>query len=445
MMPQDETSQPQPPVAPTGSRQDRRHFLKNSALAGSTILASAAIMGRAHAAGDEKIRVGVVGCGGRGMGAMTDALTANPNVRIVALADLFPERMSETIQMFKSNKRFADRFEATQENCYDGFDCCLKLLAGTEVDVVVLTAPPHYRPDHLEACVNADKHVFCEKPIAVDAVGVRRVRATCEIAEKKGLNIVSGLCWRYDAGVRETIARLQDGAIGRIVTTQANYLTGPVWSKAKRPEESEMEYQCRNWYYYTWLSGDHVLEQFIHSLDKALWLRGDVPPLRAYGTGGRQTRNDLTMGHIYDHFCIVYEWADGTRTFADTRQFSGCKSETEDYIFGTEGTAKVLAHAIDGPKQWKFSGDKISMYVQEHMELYEAIEGKRPTINNGGYMCDSTIMGILGREVCYSGQELTWDQVVNSPQDLRPAKYEWGAAPEVSVPMPGQYRMPLAV
>jgi myo-inositol 2-dehydrogenase/D-chiro-inositol 1-dehydrogenase len=434
MKPQDDPS----------SRPDRRSFLKSGALAGSAILASNAIVGRAHASVDEKIRVGVVGCGGRGGGAMGDALTANPNVHIVALADLFPDRMSDTIQLFKNNKQFSDRFEATSENCFDGFDCCQKLLQNTEVDVMILTAPPHYRPDHLEACVNAGKHVFCEKPIATDPVGVRRVRASCDIAEKKGLNIVSGLCWRYDAGVRETIGRIRDGAIGRLVTTQANYLTGPVWSKAKKPNESEMEYQCRNWYYYTWLSGDHVLEQFIHSLDKALWLRGDVPPVRAYGTGGRQTRNDLTMGMIYDHFCIVYEWADGTRTYADTRQFSGCKTETEDYIFGTDGIAKVLAHSIDGKNPWNFKGDKISMYVQEHIELYDAVLGKRPTINNGGYMCDSTILGILGREVCYSGQELTWEQVVNSPQDLRPAKYEWGDAPEAVVPQPGKYRFPVA-
>lgn len=433
--PQDQTPQP---------ADNRRNFLKKSAIAGSALAASSAIVGRAHAAGNDTIRVGVVGVGGRGKGAITNALEANPNVQIVALADLFSERLPEAIELIKANKNFAERFKVTPETCYDGFDCYEKMLAGTEMDAVILTAPPHYRPDHLEAAVNAGKHVFCEKPIAVDPVGVKRVRETCEIAEKKGLNIVSGLCWRYDQGVRETVGRIMDGEIGKIVTTQADYLTSPVWSKAKKPGESEMEYQCRNWYYYTWLSGDHVLEQFIHSLDKALWLRGDVPPLKAYGTGGRQTRSDQTMGMIYDHFSIVYEWADGTRTFATTRQFRGCKNGTEDYIFGSEGTARILAHQIDGPKPWSFKGDKLSMYVQEHIELYEAMEGKRPTINNGGYMCDSTLMGILAREVCYSGQEYTWDEVVNSPQDLRPAEYAWGEAPEVIVPQPGKYRMPLA-
>lgn len=426
------------------SGNSRRAFLQKTAVAGSTLVAANSLMRQAHASEDDTIRVGVVGCGGRGMGAMADALRANPSVNIVALADLFPERLSEARQAFGNNKQFAERFKATPETSYEGFDCYTKMLEGCELDAVILTSPPHYRPDHLEACVNAGKHVFCEKPIAVDPVGVKRVRDTCEVARKKGLNIVSGLCWRYDAGVRETVARVQDGQIGRLVSTQADYLTGPVWSKAKKPGESEMEYQCRNWYYYTWLGGDHIVEQFIHSLDKTLWIRGDVPPVRAYGTGGRQTRDDLTMGMIYDHFCVVYEWADGTRSFANTRQFRGCKTGTEDFIFGTDGIAKLLAHDIQGAKPWKFQGDKVSMYVQEHMELYEAMQGKRPTINNGGYMCDSTLLSILGREVCYSGQEITWDAISNSPQDLRPKAYEWGDAPEVVVPEPGKYRTPMA-
>ncbi|XZE56389.1 Gfo/Idh/MocA family protein [Planctomycetaceae bacterium SH139] len=429
---------------PSSNPEPRRNFLKTGAIAGSSLLATGSIVGRAHAASDAKIRVGVIGCGGRGSGAMRNALEANPNVVIVALADLFPEQMTGVLKGMARDKKFGDRFLATEENCYSGFDCHTQLLAGTEVDVVLLTAPPHYRPDHLEAAIDAGKHVFCEKPIATDPTGVRRVRASCEIADKKGLNIVSGLCWRYDSGVRESVQRVQDGQIGDLIATQADYLTGPVWAKVKQPGMSEMEYQCRNWYYYTWLCGDHVLEQFIHSLDKTLWIRHDVTPVRAYGMGGRQTRDDLTMGMIYDHFSIVYEWADGTRSFANTRQISGCKNGTEDYIFGSKGQAQLLAHKIDGPEPWKFSDSKTNMYVQEHIELYEAIEGKRPRINNGGYMCDSTLLGIMGREVCYSGQELTWDEVLNSPQDLRPAKYEWGDAPEVVVPQPGKYKMPLA-
>jgi predicted dehydrogenase len=425
------------------SQQPRRNFLKSGAVAGSTLLAAGSIVGRAHASDDQTIRIGVIGCGGRGKGALANALDANPNTQIVALADLFPEQLDIAVKSFSKGK-YADRFKVTPEQCYSGFDCYQKLIDETDVDVVLLTAPPHYRPDHLEAAIDAGKHVFCEKPIATDPVGVKRVRKICEVAEKKGLNIVSGLCWRYDQGVRDTVSRVRDGAIGKLVCTQADYLTGPVWSKAKKPEWSEMEYQCRNWYYYTWLSGDHVLEQFIHSLDKALWIRGDATPVRAYGQGGRQARDDQTMGMIYDHFAIVYEWADGTRTFANTRQFRVRKNGVEDYIFGTDGTARLLAHKVEGPNSWKFSDKKTNMYVQEHMELYEAIEGKRPVINNGGYMCDSTLMGILGREVCYSGEELTWDEVVNSPQDLRPAKYEWGDAPAVEVPVPGKYKMPLA-
>lgn len=436
MKPQDDTS----------SREARRNFLKTGAVAGSTLLAAGSIVGRAHASDNEQIRVGVVGCGGRGKGALTNALDANPNVHIVALADLFADRLNETVVSFSRHKKYSERFDATAENCYDGFDCCDKMIAGTDLDVVILASPPHYRPDHLEAAINAGKHVFCEKPVATDSTGVRRVRAACALADKKGLNIVSGLCWRYDSGVRATVDQVLNGAIGDLVATQADYLTGPVWTKSKKPGESEMEYQCRNWYYYNWLSGDHVLEQFIHSLDKAIWIRGDVPPVKAYGTGGRELRDDLTQGNIFDHFSICYEWADGTRTFATTRQYRGCMNQTEDFIFGSQGTSKLLAHTIDGPKPWQFKGDKNSMYVQEHIELYDAVQGKRPRINNGDYMCDSTLMGILGREVCYSGQEIGWDEVVNSPQDLRPAKYEFADAyaPAAEVPQPGKYRMPVA-
>ncbi len=424
--------------AKTSSTTNRRTFIKGTALA--TGLAAGGLP-KVHAQGNSEIRVGLIGCGGRGSGAAVNAMKADPGVRIVALADLFSKSMDSCRNSL--SKGHAEQFQIQDDQCFDGFDGYKKLLA-TDVDVVLLASPPHYRPDHMEAAVEAGKQIFCEKPVATDPTGVRRVEAACKLADEKGLNVVSGLCWRYDDGLKQTVEKIHDGAIGRVISTQVNYLTGPVWTRPKRPGESEMEYQCRNWYYFNWLSGDHIAEQFIHSLDKALWLQHDDPPLRAYGVGGRQRRDDKTQGDIYDHFSVVYEWADGTKTHAQTRQISGCMNEVEDYVYGTEGTARLIKHQIEGERPWEFSGDKVQMHQAEQNEFFKAIRGDRERINNGTYMCRSTLLAILGREVCYSGRAMTYDELANSPQDLRPQAYEWGDAPKVEVPQPGIYKHPKA-
>ena len=421
---------------PDSSSPTRRTFLKRASVA-TGILASN--VPSVHAGSSSLIRVGLIGCGGRGTGAAQNAMKADPAVRIVALADLFQESMRICRQSL--GKRYPDQFAVTDDTCFDGFEGYKDLLS-SEVDVVLLASPPHYRPDHIEAAVEAGKEIFCEKPVATDPTGVRRVEAACVKADEKGLNVVSGLCWRYDKGMQQTIEQIMDGKIGTIITTQANYLANPVWVRPRRPGESEMEYQCRNWYYFNWLSGDHIVEQFIHSLDKALWLHEDVPPVKAYGLGGRQRRSDLTQGDIYDHFSVVYEWANGSRTYAHTRQIQGCFNETEDYVYGTEGLAKLIAHRIDGLSPWKFTGREVQMHQAEQDEFFRAIHGARPRINNGSYMCQSTLLAILGREVCYSGREMTFQQLASSPQDLRPKAYQWGEAPKVEIPQPGRYRHP---
>jgi predicted dehydrogenase len=229
------------------------------------------------------------------------------------------------------------------------------------------------------------------------------------------------------------------GAIGEIVTIQENYLTGTLWSRVPKPEWTPMHNQVLNWLYYKWLSGDHIVEQFIHSLDKAMWLHNDVPPVKCYGMGGRQVRTDPKFGDIYDHFSIVYEWEDGTRCFAATRQMSECFSETEDYVFGTKGTAKVLANSIKGETNWRYEGKKPSMYELEHVALMNSIR-RGEGLNNGDYMCKSTLMAIMGREAAYSGQVITWKDAMESDMKLGPDNVAWGEAPEVVVPMPGRYR-----
>jgi predicted dehydrogenase len=416
----------------------RRTFLKNTGLVTATgaTLASAVLSGRAvHASADETLKIGLVGCGGRGTGAAADALQADSNSKIVALADLFPDRLEQCRKLL--SRQFKERFSATEETCFSGLDGYKKLI-DSGVDVVLLCSPPHFRPDHLEYAVGANKHVFCEKPVATDPKGVRRVLETCRIAKEKNLNVVSGLCWRYDFGVRETMKRIKDGAIGKIISSQEDYLTGTLWLRNRLPDQSDISYQMLNWMYYKWLSGDHIVEQFIHSLDKALWLHDDEPPVSAYGVGGRQVRNTAEFGDVYDHFSVVYEWKDGTRTFATTRQMAGCFGEVEDYVYGTKGTAKIINHSISGETNWKYEGPTPSMYNQEHNELFAAIRAGK-TINNGVYMSYSTLLAILGREVAYSGKRITWDEIMNSQQDLTPKSYD-GPAPEVVVPMPGKYQ-----
>jgi myo-inositol 2-dehydrogenase / D-chiro-inositol 1-dehydrogenase len=347
----------------------RRTFLQQAGIASGVLALGTAPV---HAANDSTIRVGLIGCGGRGTGAAVNAMQADPAVKIVALADLFESSLQNCRN---SLQRFEQQFAVSDEACFIGFHGYKALLAA-DVDVVLLAAPPHYRPDHLEAAVQAGKHIFCEKPVATDATGVRRVAAACRDADTKGLNVVSGLCWRYDKGMQQTIERIIDGQVGTIVTTQSNYLANPVWVRPRQEGESEMEYQCRNWYYFNWLSGDHIVEQFIHGLDKAMWLHQDKPPLKAYGLGGRQCRSDETQGDIYDHFSVVYEWANGSRTYAHTRQIAGCFNQTEDFVYGTEGIAKLVAHQIEGLNPWQFREDKVQMHQAEQDEFFKAIRGR---------------------------------------------------------------------
>ncbi len=434
-------------AAPKKSTEpSRRGFLKSSsaAVVGGSLAATLGVSRAVHAQGSDILRVGLVGCGGRGSGAAVNALRAHQNNRLVAMADAFPDRLllSKRLVARGIGEDAAHQIEVDSDHSFAGFDAYQRVMEA-DVDVVILTTPPHFRPAQLRAAIEAGKHVFCEKPVAVDPAGVRSVLETVELARAKNLSIVSGLCWRYDHGVRETMARIQDGAIGDLVAIQENYLAGTLWHKPRKPEWSEMEYQLRNWLYFSWLSGDHIVEQHIHSLDKSLWLMGDTPPARCVGLGGRQMRTDERWGNIYDHFAVCYEWDNGVKTFAYTRQMKGCKNDTEDYVLGTKGRARLLKHEIEGEQSWKFDAKKPSMYDVEHVELFEGIRGGKP-INNGKYMSYSTLMAIMGREACYTGDVITWQDAMNSPQDLSPAAYEWGDIPVPAIAEPGVTKFPVA-
>jgi predicted dehydrogenase len=415
---------------------NRRAFLKTTGTAAAGAALGTLALGRSvHAAGSDVLRIGLVGCGGRGSGAAANALDADPNSRLVAMADVFADRLESSLAGLR--RRYNDRVAVDPDRCFVGFDACERLVA-SGVDVVILATTPHFRPMHLATCVGAGKHVFCEKPVAVDSPGVRSVLATCEEAARKNLSIVSGLCWRYDYGVRETMKRVLDGAIGDIIAMQETYNTGGLWDRGHKPQWTEMEFQMRNWYYFTWLSGDHNVEQHVHSLDKAAWAMRDEPPVQAWGLGGRQVRTDPKYGDIYDHHAVVYEYAGGPRLYSYCRQIVNCWNDTSDLFLGTKGTADILKNRIDGANAWRYSGPKTNMYDVEHRELFAAIRSGKP-INNGVYMARSTMLAILGRMATYSGQVVTWQDALNSKQSLAPDRYAMDGTPPALPDKEGKY------
>jgi predicted dehydrogenase len=330
-----------------------------------------------------------------------------------------------------------DRIDVTPDRQFSGFDAYQKVI-DSGVDVIILATPPHFRPDHLTYAVEKGKHVFVEKPISVDMAGAARVEATCKEAAAKGLAIVSGLCWRYDLGVCETVKRIQDGAIGDIVSIESSYNGGTLWHRGDKPDWSRMEYQLRNWLYYTWLSGDIIAEQAVHSLDKTAWLLGDMSPVKAMGMGGRQQRTDAKYGNVFDHFTVFYEYPTGQSVYFTCRQQDNCTMRVDEVVHGTKGKAEVLAGRIWNPSgsEWRYDGPKPSMYVNEHVELFKSIRDGNP-INNGHYMVNSTRIAHFGRMAAYTGQTMAWDDAIADPTRLGPEQYGWTDIPEPPVAVPG--------
>ena len=426
----------------TGVNDSRRTFIRNSAATVAAVTTFHVASSRAAAAGDSKdevLRVGLIGCGGRGTGAIRQAIMADPNAKLVALGDTFADRVDGALtKLTAKGSGIEDRVLVDEEHKFVGFDAYKGVIAAC--DVVVLATPPAFRPVQLKAAIEGDCHVFCEKPIAVDPAGVRSVRKTSKLAAKKGLSLVSGLCYRCSFAKQDVIKRIQDGALGKILTMQTTYNTGALWFHDRQPEWSDMEYQVRNWLYHDWLSGDHINEQHIHSLDKIGWVMGNVYPVKATSSGGRVVRTDPKYGNIYDHFNTVYEWADGTKCFSSCRQWASTSTDVSDHIIGTEGKGELQSATIDSRKlgKWKHKpAGKDDMYQNEHNALFASIR-KGEAINNGQYMCDSTMMAIMGRLSAYTGKTLTWEQVRNAKLDLSPAKLEWGDIAVRPIARPGE-------
>jgi myo-inositol 2-dehydrogenase / D-chiro-inositol 1-dehydrogenase len=413
------------------ARHSRRQFLKSSTAAGvSTLFAfNLAQPSTAFAANADTLRIGLVGCGGRGTGAAGQALTADKNAVLVGVADPFENQAKSCLNALKNNEQLRDRVQVSAATIYTGLDGYQKLIQ-SGVDVVLLAAPPGFRPVHLKAAVAAGKHVFCEKPMGTDAPGVRSVMESVQAAKDKKLALVAGFCWRYDTARREFYRRVHDGALGAIRAVHATYLTGPV--KPMPPANTrpagmgDVEWQLRNWYNFAWLSGDGLVEQACHSVDKIMWAMKDEPPVRCTANGGRNIPNH--EGNIFDHIDVFYEWADGARATMAQRQIANCYSDNSDYLMGEKGYGVIKGWAapmIRAGETWRYRSEtKDDMYQNEHNELFAAIRAGK-VINDGDWMAKSTLVALMGRMAAYTGQEVTWEQALNSQWRIFPENLTW--------------------
>jgi len=422
---------------PSRDAWSRRRFLPTAA-AGAA-LGTLALSPNVHAAGSDTIKVGLIGCGGRGSGAAANALNAGTDVRLVAVADIFEDRVKAARENLKKHK--PDQVAVDDSHCFVGFDAYQKLIA-SGVDVVLIACASKFHPTYLKAAVDAGKHVFVEKPHAIDPPGIQIVQQACEEAKKKRLSVVSGLCWRYDTGVQETMKRVLDGAIGEIVAIQETYMRSPYRLIERDPSWNELEYQFRNWYHFRWLSGDDCPQSLLHSMDKGQWALREETPVKAFGSGGRSSSFGPVFGDVFDHSAIVYEYANGVRMYANVRAQNGCYGEVSDTFLGTKGRCYLLKNRIEGETNWQYKGPKASMYDAEQKVLFDAVRRGEP-INNGLYMVRSTMLSILGTMVCYTGQQITWDEAVKSQWRLGPETCGWDMDPPVKPLADGTYAVPV--
>ena len=416
----------------SGNGISRRDILRTSGAAAATILLPNGVF----AQGKDQIKVGLIGCGGRGTGAAIDSADAESGMVLWAMADVFKDRIEGSTGTLK--ERLKDRFQVTADRSFVGFNGFEKLLQ-TGVDVVIITTPPAFRPQHLKAAVAAGKHVFMEKPVATDAPGIRDVIEASNAAKAKGLSIVAGTQRRHDVAYREAMSRIHGGEMGDVVACYAYWNQGGLWMHPRKPEWSDVEWQLRNWLYFTWLSGDHIVEQHVHNLDVCNWaMQGH--PVKAVSLAGRQVRTDAAYGHIFDHFATEYEYANGVKMLSMCRQIDGTASRVSEHLVGSKGTSNGNTW-IRGEKAWRFDGERPNPYMLEHRNLFASIREGKP-INEGVQVAESTMTAILGRMAAYTGQEITWEQAMASQEALVPTNLEMGMKLGVpSVAVPGQTKL----
>jgi len=432
---------------------NRRQFVKNSGMAMGGLMLSPTLMAKAHIDGTDEIKIGLIGCGGRGTGAVVQAMNSGQNVKLVAMCDAFEDNVEKCYKRI-TDPNFQDwssdepidmrpKIDVPKEHRFSGFEGYKKLIP--LVDVVLIATPPGFRPLHFEEAIKQNKHVFMEKPLAVDAPGVRKVLEVAELAKQKKLNVVVGLQRHYQKVYQQWVEMLHEGVIGDIISSRVYWNSGGVWVRPRKPEQTEMEYQMRNWYYFNWLCGDHITEQHIHNLDVGNWVK-QAYPVRVHGMGGRQVRNGKDHGEIFDHHFLEYEYEDGSRMFSQCRHIKGCQNKVSEAFHGTNGSAPKpgVIKTKTGYKILDYNDKKDpNPYQVEHDLLFEAIakgEYKFADAENGA---KASMTSIMGRMATYSGQVIEWDKAINSTISLAPAVYSWKANPPVMPDADGYY--PIAV
>jgi predicted dehydrogenase len=426
------------------SSTSRRGFLRSSTtgviggVLATQVGAPAVVSGKGV---NDKLKIGLIGCGGRGSGAAAQALDADSNVELTAMGDLFENQLQRSLAILR--KRSPEKVTVGPDRCFVGFDAYQKVI-DSDVDVVLLTTPPGFRPQHLLAAVEAGKHAFVEITAAIDAPGVRSVLESAERAEQKNLGILSGFCWRYNYRHRAVAQQIRDGAIGEVRAIYATYYRGSLSHKyhgERTPDMTDVQWQIRDWYDYSWLSGDvTILLSGGHSVDKMSWWMDDVMPIRAVATGSRVYPTD---GNTFDNGFVAYEYANGIRGFLGCRSQPGCHNENADYIIGTKGICTIgrgRVPIIHGETEWRYDGEMNNMYQTEHNEFLASIRAGRP-INDGTRMAHTTLVAVMGRMAAYTGQEITWEEALHSQERLMPEKLDWNTKLELPpIATPGMTR-----
>ncbi|MFZ5832047.1 MAG: Gfo/Idh/MocA family protein [Planctomycetota bacterium] len=421
----------------------RRGFLKASAAlgAGAALASNLGVARSAHAAGSDTFRAVLIGCGGRGTGAAANALNAAENVKLVAAADAFPEQVETAISQLV--KRYGDRIDVPVERRFAGLDAYKDAIA-VDCDMVVIATPPGFRPPQYRAAIEAGKHVFMEKPLFTDAPGFNSVMETNKLADEKGLKVGVGLQRHHEPYYQETIQRIHEGAIGALSFLRVYWNMGNIWAKARKEGDTEMMYQVRNWQYFYYFGGDHIVEQHVHNLDVANWVM-QGHPIEANGMGGRQRRDEFPdMGHIYDHHFVEFTYPNGVKLYSQCRQMPGCWDEVGEYAYGTKGMA-VCASEITGENAWKYPGKaKINSKDKEHVDLHRAIvEGA--AYNEGWHGATSTMTAVLGRMATYSGQKVTWEDAIAKGPSILPEILSFDANPPILPGPDGTYKHAVAM
>ncbi|TWU42504.1 Gfo/Idh/MocA family oxidoreductase [Novipirellula artificiosorum] len=428
----------------------RRNFLKRTSVAAGAVALSASAIPSVHAAGDETIKVALVGCGGRGTGAASQALNTAGPVKLWAMADVFEDKLKTSLEVLTKGQEqrydreahdgFANQIDVAPERQFVGWDA-YKQAIDSGVDVVILTTFPHFRPMQYAYAVEQGKHVFMEKPVACDAAGVRQILAANEIAKQKNLKVGVGLQRRHSPLYLETLDRIHGGAIGPIQSMRCYWNSGSAGQLNPRRGETEMEFQMRNKYYFTWLAGDHIVEQHIHNIDICNWMAGGHP-VECNGMGGRMWRNGREHGEIYDHHFVEYTYADGTKMHSQCRHIPRCFSSMSEHAQGSKGSAMLDNRngviEIAGAEPWKYRGEKVNPYQSEHDCLFDAVRKDLP-FNEAEYGAISTMTAIMGRMATYSGKVVQWEDALNSEVDLKPDRYAWDGTPPVVPDADGVY------